>query len=144
MDETYIKVLGHWRYLFRAVDVLLTAHCDEAAARRFLKRAIDQHGKPKTITIDKSGANIAAIASYNRDHKARVVLRQCKYLNNIVEQDHRAIKRIVLPMLGLKSFCCARILLAGNETMHMIRRGQLISPDRSTASAADQFYALAY
>src|ERR1700761_1276337 len=151
MDETYIKVRGRWRYLYRAVDrdgdtvdFLLTAHRDEAAARRFLKQAIDQHGKPKTITIDKSGANTAAIISYNKDHGTRIALRQCKYLNNIVEQDHRAIKRIVRPMLSFKSSRCARILLAGIETMHMIRKGQMISPDRSTVSTADQFYALAH
>jgi putative transposase len=151
MDETYIKVRGHWRYLYRAVnrdgdtvDFLLTAHRDEAAARRFLKRAIDQHGRPKTITIDKSGANTAAIISYNRDHKAHIALRQCKYLNNIVEQDHRAIKRIARPMLGFKSFRCAQILLAGIETMHMIRKRQLTGSNRSIVSAADQFYALAY
>jgi putative transposase len=151
MDETYVKVRGHWRYLYRAVDrdgdtadFLLTARRDEAAARRFLKRAIDQHGEPKTITIDKSGANIAAINSYNRDHGARIALRQCKYLNNMVEQDHRAIKRIVWPMLGSKSFRCAQILLAGIEMMHMIRKGQLAGSNRSPASAADQFHALAY
>ncbi len=151
MDGTYIKVRGHWRYLYRAVDrdgdtvdFVLTAHRDEAAARRFLKRAIDQHGEPKTITIDKSGANTAAIIRYNKDHGAHVTLRQCKYLNNIVEQDHRAIKRITRPMLGFKSFCCARILLAGIEMMHMIRKGQLIGPGPSNASAGDQFYALAY
>jgi putative transposase len=65
-------------------------------------------------------------------------------LNNIVEQDHRAIKRITKPMLGFVSFRCARILLAGIETMHMIRKGQLACAHRSIASAADQFYALAY
>jgi putative transposase len=70
-------------------------------------------------------------------------MRQCKYLNNIVEQDHRAIKRITRPMLGFKSFWCARILLAGIETMHMIRKRQLGS-SASTASAAEQFYSLAY
>ena len=151
MDETYIKIRGHWRYLYRAVDqdgdtvdFLLTAHRDEAAARRFLKRAIDRHGRPTTITIDKSGANTAAIASYNKDHKARIGLRQSKYLNNIVEQDHRAIKRIARPILGFKSFCCARILLAGIETMHMIRKGQLAPPNQPCASPAEQFYALAY
>jgi putative transposase len=151
MDETYIKVRGRWRYLYRAVDrdgdtvdFLLTAHRDEAAARRFLRQAIDRHGEPKTITIDKSGANTAAINSHNRDHKAQIALRQSKYLNNIVEQDHRAIKRITRPMLGFKSFRCARILLAGIETMHMIRKGQLVGATRSSASAADQFYKLAY
>jgi putative transposase len=150
MDETYIKVRGCWKYLYRAVDrdgatvdFLLTAHRDEAAARRYLERAIDRHGEPEKITIDKSGANTAAINSYNAEHKASIEMRQCKYLNNIVEQDHRAIKRITRPMLGFKSFWCARILLAGIETMHMIRKRQLGSPG-STASAAEQFYSLAY
>src|ERR1700761_3092672 len=79
MDEIYIKVRGRWRYLYCAVDhddetidFLLTAHRDEAAARRFLKRAIDRHSEPKTITIDKSGANTAAIGSYNKDNKAHI------------------------------------------------------------------------
>ena len=66
-----------------------------------------------------------------------------KYLNNIVEQDHRAIKRIIRPMLGLQSFRCARILLAGIETMHMIKKGQLSCPNGQVSSAADQFYSLA-
>jgi putative transposase len=149
MDETYIKVRGCWKYLYRAVDrdgatvdFLLTACRDEAAARRFLERAINRHGEPDKITIDKSGANTAAINSYNAEHKASIEMRQCKYLNNIVEQDHRAIKRVTRPMLGFKSFWCARILLAGIETMHMICKRQL-GPG-STASAAEQFYSLAY
>jgi transposase-like protein len=151
MDETYIKVHGKWKYLYRAVDrdgdtvdFLLTARRDEAAARRFLERAIDRHGEPKKITIDKSGANTAAINSYNTEYDANIEMRQCKYLNNIVEQDHRAIKRIVRPMLGFKSMRCARILLAGIETIHMIRKGQLGCPNGRTASAAERFYALAY
>jgi transposase-like protein len=149
MDETYIKVRGCWKYLYRSVDrdgatvdFLLTSRRDEAAARRFLERAIGRHGEPEKITIDKSGANTAAINSYNAEHKASIEMRQCKYLNNIVEQDHRAIKRITRPMLGFKSFWCARILLAGIETMHMIRKRQL--DPGSTASAAEQFYSLAY
>ena len=72
-----------------------------------------------------------------------IELRQCKYLNNIVEQDHRAIKRIVRPMLGFKVFRCARILIAGIETMHMIRKGQIDCHDGEVLSAADQFYSLA-
>jgi transposase-like protein len=151
MDETYIKIHGTWKYLYRAVDrggdtvdFLLTARRDEAAARRFLERAIDRHGEPKKITIDKSGANTAAINSYNTEHDANIEMRQCKYLNNIVEQDHRAIKRIVRPMLGFKSLRCARILLAGIETVHMIRKGQLGCPNGRTVSAAERFYALAY
>jgi transposase-like protein len=151
MDETYIKVRGRWRYLYRAVDrdgdtvdFLLTSRRDEAAARRFLERAIDRHGEPEKITIDKSGANTAAIDSYNTGHKTDIERRQCKYLNNIIEQDHRAIKRITRPMLGFKSVRCARILLAGIETMHMIRKGQLARPNGTLASAAEQFYFLAY
>jgi transposase-like protein len=151
MDETYIKVRGRWKYLYRAVDrdgetvdFLLTARRDEAAARRFLERAIDHHGEPEKITIDKSGANTAAIHSYNTEHEAKIDLRQCKYLNNIVEQDHRAIKRITRPMLGFKSWRYARIMLAGIETMHMIRKGQTVHRKGKTASAAEQFYSLAY
>jgi transposase-like protein len=151
MDETYIKVRGQWKYLYRAVDrdgdtvdFLFTAHRDRAAARRFLERAIGQHGEPETITIDKSGANTAAIDSYNAEHGADIEMRQCKYLNNIVEQDHRAIKRIVRPMLGFKSMRCAQILLAGIETMHMIRKGQLDCPQGQVVSAAKQFYSLAF
>jgi putative transposase len=150
MDETYIKVRGRWKYLYRAVDrngdtidFLLTARRDEAAARRFLERAIDLHGRPETITIDKSGANTAAIGGYSADHKTLIDLRQCKYLNNIVEQDHRAIKRMIRPMLGFKSWHSARILLAGIETMHMIRKRQL-DRCRTDASPAGQFYSLAY
>ena len=111
MDETYIKVSGKWKYLYRAVDrdggtvdFLLTAKRDLAAARRFLERAINLHDVPEKITIDKSGANTAAIESVKANACVDIVMRQNKYLNNIVEQDHRAIKRITRPMLGFKSF----------------------------------------
>ena len=90
------------------VDFLLTAKRDKAAARRFLQRAINLHGLPVKITIDKSGANTAAIHSVNEDACLDIELRQCKYRNNIVEQDHRAVKRITNPMLGFKSFWSAR------------------------------------
>jgi transposase-like protein len=150
MDETSIKVRGQWKYLYRAVDregdtvdFLFTARRDRAAASRFLERAIGQHGEPEKITIDKSGANAAAVNCYNAEHEADIEMRPCKYLNNIVEQDHRAIKRIVRPMLGFKSMRCARILLAGIETMHMIQKGQLGDPKGKVASAAKQFYSLA-
>ena len=151
MDETYIKVAGRWKYLYRAVDrdghtidFLLRAQRDCVAARRFLERAIDLHGLPEKITIDKSGANTAAIDSVRADSGVDIELRQSKYLNNIVEQDHRAIKRIVRPMLGFKSFRCARSLIAGIETMHMIRKGQLDCPEGQASSAAGQFYSLAF
>lgn len=99
---------------------------------------------PGKITIDKSGANTAAIQSVKADSGADIEMRQIKYLNNIVEQDHRAIKRIVRPMMGFKSNRCARIILAGIETMHMIRKGQLDRPEGGAMSAASQFYSLAY
>ncbi len=132
LDETYISVKGRWKYLYRAVDkigrtvdFLLTAKRNRKAALRFLRKAIDQSGTPQKINIDKSGANTAAIEQYNTDHELDVELRQAKYLNNIVEQDHRAIKRMTRLMLGFKSFWSAAITLAGIELMHMIRKGQL-------------------
>ena len=95
-----------------------------AAARRLLKRAIYLHDWPEKITIDKSGANTAAIKSGMADPCVGILLCQCKYLNNVVEQDDPAIKRITRPMLGLKSFWSARILIAGIETMLVIRKGR--------------------
>jgi putative transposase len=93
---------------------------------------------PEKIPIDKSGANTAAIASYKADHDTDIEIRQVKYLNNIVEQDHRAIKRMVRAMLGFKAFWSAAITIAGIEIMHMIPKGQL----RSTGELrpAQQFY----
>jgi transposase-like protein len=149
MDETYIKVKGQWKFLYRAVDkegntvdFLLRAHRDKAAARRYFEKAIDQNGEPTTITVDKSGANLAALEALNAERETPVTIRQNKYLNNIVEQDHRAIKRIVKPMMGFKSFRCARIILAGIEIMHMIRKGQM-QDDDIERNHAEQFYSLA-
>jgi transposase-like protein len=151
MDETYIKVASQWKYLYRAVDksgetvdFLLTAKRDLAAARRYLERAINLHGLPERITIDKSGANTAAILSINADACLDIDLRQSKYLNNMVEQDHRAVKRITAPTLGFKSFWSAQKLIAGIETMHMVKKGQLHCPNGQPMSAAEQFYGLAF
>src|SRR5262247_746768 len=122
MDETYVKVKGQWCYLYRAVDkygqtidFLLTEHRDTEAALRFLKKAIRRNGLPETITIDGSDANAAAIKRYNEEHGTAIIIRQVKYLNNIVEQDHRAIKRVARPMLGFKAFEAAPATLAGIE-----------------------------
>jgi putative transposase len=111
MDETYVKVNGVWKYLYRAVDkagatvdFLLTVKRGHKATLRFLQKAFGQHGMPAKITIDKSGANTAAIESYNANHKAGIEIRQVKYFNNIVEQDHRAIKREARPMPGSSPF----------------------------------------
>ena len=122
---------------------MLTAKRDRAAVRRFLERAINLNDVPEKITIDKSGANTAAIESVKADACVDILMRQNKYLNNIVEQDHRAVRRITGPMLGFKSFWSARILIAGIETMHMIKKGQMNCPEGSPASAADEFYSLA-
>ena len=93
--------------------------------------------------MDKSGANKSAIDQIIEDKAISVIVRQVKYLNNIVEQDHRAIKRITKPMLGFKSFHAAKNILAGIELMHMIRKSQLNIADSEELSFADQFYALA-
>ena len=149
MDETYISVKGKWKYLYRAVDksgdtvdFLLTAKRDRKAAMRFLRKAIKQNGLPAKITIDKSGANAAAVSGYNAEGDASIELRQIKYLNNIVEQDHRAIKRMTRPMLGFKTFWSAAKTLAGIEVMHMIRKGQLFARG-GEITPADLFYSLA-
>src|ERR671927_1228802 len=147
MDETYVKVKGEWRYLYRAVDkhgqtidFLLTEHRDTAAALRFLKKAIRRNGLPETITIDGSDANAAAIKRYNEAHGTAIAIRQVKDLNNVVEQDHRAVKRVTRPMLGFKSFDAAQCTLAGVELMHMIKKRQMISEALvSGLTAAEQF-----
>jgi transposase-like protein len=128
--------------LGQTVDFLLTARRDLAAARRFFERAIDQHDAPEKITIDKSGANTAAVHGLIADSGLPIELRQSKYLNNLVEQDHRAIKRRVRPMMGFKTFESARKLIAGIETMHMIKKGQLRCSKGLVVSDADRFYSL--
>ena len=150
MDETYVKIKGKSAYLYRAVDkdghtidFLLTPTRDRDAAGAFLRKAIRSQGLPEKITIDKSGSNTAAIQHYNKTHKTAIIMRQSKYLNNLVEQDHRAVKRVVRPMLGFKSFWAARCTIAGIEVMHAIRKGQLLMPEHAPQTPAEQFYALA-
>lgn len=148
MDETYIRIRGEWRYLYRAVDkasntvdFLLRARRDKAAARAYFEKAIDQNGEPETVTIDNSGSNLAALQAINAKRETPIKVRQKKYLNNIVGQDHRAINRRTRPMMSFKNFRCARIILGGVEIMHMIRKGQM-SDGRKTLSPAQQFYSL--
>src|SRR5262245_8682403 len=151
MDETYIKVKGEWRYLYRAVDkygetvdFLLTEHRAKEAALRFLKKAIRRNGVPGTITIDGSDANKAAIKSYNEEYGTNIIIRQVKYLNNIVEQDHRAVKWVTRPMLGFKSFDAAHDTLVGIERMHMLKKRQLVVEEGAEdLTAAELFYSLA-
>jgi transposase-like protein len=150
LDETYVRIRGKWAYLYRAVDkegqtvdFLLTPTRDRDAAEMFLRKAIGHQGLPEKITIDHSGSNRAAITRYNKTHKTAIVMPHSKYLNNIVEQDHRAVKRLTRPMLGFKSFWSARCTIAGIETMHAIRKGQLASSGAVPQTPAEQFYALA-
>lgn len=131
LDETSIKVKGQWVYLYRAVDssgktvdFLLTKRRNTAAAKRFLKKLTDRNGLPSLINIDKSGANKAAIKSYNREYDTCIEIRQCKYLNNVVEQDHRFVKRKMKQMLGFKTFNSAQATISGLEMWRMIKKGQ--------------------
>jgi putative transposase len=105
LDETDIRVKGEWRDLYRAVDkhgqtidFLLPEERDEQAAKRFLAKAIRRHGVPEKITIDGSAANEAAIKRDNAEYGTAIDIRQLTYLNNIVAQDHRGVKRITRPM----------------------------------------------
>ena len=151
MDETYIKIKGQWYYLYRAVDkhgqtidFLLTEHRDKEAALRFLKQAIRRNGLPETITIDGSDANEAAIKRYNEVYGTTISIWQVKYFNNIVEQDHRGVKRITRPMLGFKAFDAAQATLVGIELMHMIKKKQMVlEPGDEGLTAAELFYSLA-
>tara|TARA_B100000795_G_scaffold249085_1_gene216364 strand:- start:434 stop:1057 length:624 start_codon:yes stop_codon:yes gene_type:complete len=132
MDETYIKIKGRWMYLYRAVDkhgktldFMLSKRRNKAAARLFFRGAIKVNGVPERIVIDKSGANLAGLMRINvglkfsRAYQPIEILR-VKYLNNIVEQDHRFIKKITRPTLGFKAFHSATATLAGIEVAHMI------------------------
>src|SRR5471032_3289176 len=148
MDEAYIKVKGVWKYLYRAVDkqgksidFLLTAKRDMAAAKRYFDKAMRDNSVPDKVAMDKSGANKAAIDALNAGRDVPIMVRQVKYLNNIVEQDHRAIKRVTRPMLNFKSFRGAGCVLAGVELMHMIRKGQFKIDGADAMSFAVQFYA---
>jgi putative transposase len=149
MDETYIKVKGEWVYYYRAVDkegqtidFFLSRTRDTQAAQSFFEKAIGSSGQPEKVNMDKSGANLAGLEEVNKDlpEGQKIGIRQVKYLNNMIEQDHRGIKRITKPMLGFKSFVCAAATLAGIELYHMIRKGQHVLHE--TLSVWQQFYAL--
>jgi putative transposase len=141
LDETYIKVSGKDRYLYRAVDklgntidFLLTKRRMKGSAQKFLNKAIGNNGKPRIINIDKSGANTAGIKTWNKRSftKVKVKIRRVKYLNNIVEQDHRSIKRRIVITTGFKEFESAQRTLAGIEIVNIIRKGQIMNPKSTT------------
>jgi IS6 family transposase len=135
-DETYIKVKGEWKYLYRAVDsrgntidFMLSENRDAPAAKRFFEKALTSpHNQlPRVITVDKNPAYPTAVQQLKDENaiNQETWLRQQKYLNNIIEQDHRFIKKIIKPMLGFKSFKTAEKTIAGIEVMHMLRKGQV-------------------
>ena len=135
MDETYIKLKGKWVYLYRAVDseghtvdFLLRAKREAIAAKSFFRKAFEQNGRPDKVTVDKSGSNKSALDSFNKyvNPEQKIEVRQIKYLNNIVEQDHRFIKKRTRPTLGFKNFHSAQITIAGIENIRMIQKGQIL------------------
>ena len=141
MDEIYIKVKGQWVYFYRAVDkegntvdFMLSEKRDEPAARAFFEKAIGSSGIPDKVTMDKSGANKAGIDTINLQLALlfmlgglfmQLTVRQIKYLNNIIEQDHRFIKKITKPMKEFKAFQTAAATLAGIELHPMLRKAHL-------------------
>ncbi|AMM18502.1 hypothetical protein AX768_30075 (plasmid) [Burkholderia sp. PAMC 28687] len=84
------------------------------------------------MTIDKSGSKLSALHAVNAERGTPIKIRQAKFLNNVVEQDHRAIKRIACPMQGFTDFDCARVILSGIETMHMVKKGQMKRLDKKS------------
>ena len=136
IDETYIKVKGKDKYLYRAldstgqtIDFLLTAKRDMAAAKRFLRRAIEASGNamPRVMNVDKNPAYPAALEALKTESAVprRVALRQCKYQNNVIEQDHRTVKKRVWLAKGYGTFQTAWRTLQGIETVHMINKGRV-------------------
>jgi transposase-like protein len=150
VDETYIAIRGEWKYLYRAVDsegntldFMLSAKRDGKAAARFFRKVLRaQHTQtPRVITVDKNAAYPVAMDKLKQDQtlKAETELRQSKYLNNRIEQDHRNIKRIVKPMMGFQSFNTARRTLRGIEAMAMIRKGQVKGISRGDSVSQAHF-----
>jgi transposase-like protein len=159
VDETYIKVRGQWKYLYRAIDsngdtveFWFSERRNLSAAKGFLRKALKRHGRPERIIIDGSQTNREAILSCDAESQLQdrsrrelkpIRIRQSAYLNNRIEQDHRAIKRRVRPMMGFKSMSSARAILSGIEMVHMIRKGQARYACTQQLSLVEQFERLA-
>src|SRR5258707_1801913 len=134
VDKTYVKIRGKWAYLYRAVDragktidFRLSARRDVAAAKAFFAKAIRSQGRaPKTITLDGYAASHRAVREMKADEllPKDTTLRSSKYLNNLIEQDHRTIRSRVNAMLGFKSFRNAAVTISGIELTHRIRKAQ--------------------
>jgi transposase-like protein len=145
-------------YLYRAIDnngdtieFWFSERRNLAAAKRFLRKALQRHGRPERIVIDGSQTNREAILSCDTTDRLRdrsrgklkpIRIHQSRYLNNRIEQDHRAIKRRIRPMLGFKSLNSARVILGGIEMVHMMRKGQAKYVCNSDLSLSVQFETL--
>jgi len=143
MDESYIRLKGKWVYLYRAVDkegstidFLLRARRDNVAAKAFFRKAFRENGRPDKVTVDKGGSNKAALDYFNKDvsQEEQIEIRQIKYLNNIVEQDHRFIKKRTRQTLGFKNFYSARETISGIENIQIIQKGQIVGQSSSQSS----------
>jgi putative transposase len=155
VDESYIKVRGRWMYLYRAIDsngdtveFYFSERRDLLAAKRFLRQALKRHGRPERIVIDGSRTNREAILSCDAESRLQdrsrrrlkpIRIRQIQYLNNRIEQDHRAVKRRVRSMLGFKSADSARVIVGGIKLIHMLRKQQAKYACRRQLSLAEQF-----
>jgi len=152
VDETYIKVKGRWMYLYRAgdsagqtLDFLLNQTRSTRAAKRFFRKVLGRSNvsPPRVINVDKNRCYIGAV----KDLKADKLLpehckrRASKYMNNLVEQDHRFIKRRVSPGLGFNSFQTAWQTLQGYEAINMIRKGQIAGVEKGNINAQNRFVA---
>ncbi|MBF9235496.1 IS6 family transposase [Microvirga alba] len=159
VDGTYVKVRGQWNHFYRAIDnngdtveFWFSERRDLTAAKRFLHKALKRHGRPDRVVIDGSQTNREATMSCDRTDRLQdrsrhepkpVKIRQSRYLNNRIEQDHRRIKRRVRPILGFQTVDTARVLLGGIEMIHMMRKGQAQYAQNLQPSLADQFDLLA-
>jgi len=114
----------------------LRAKRDTVAAKAFFRKAFKENGRPDKVTVDKSGSNKAALDCCNTDvlKEDEIVIRQVKYLNNMIEQDHRFIKKRTRPTLGFKNFYSARETISGIENIRMIQKGQIIGQTASQSS----------
>jgi hypothetical protein len=157
-NQWIFKVRGRWMYLYRAIDSVgdtvefwFNEQRDLPAAKRFFRKALDRHGRPDRVVIDGSQTNREAIISCDAESRLRdrsrqplrpIRIRNSKYLNNRIEQDHRRIKRRVRPMMGFKSFSSATVTLAGIEMVHMMRKRQGRFPFNPAPSLKVQFDAI--
>jgi transposase, IS6 family len=145
VDETYVKVRGQWMYLYRALDsagntldFLLYATRSRRAAKRFLREVLagNHVTAPRVINVDKNPTYIGAVRDLKRE---KLLTEGCKrrpnqYMNHLIEQDHRFIKRRVKAGLGFFSYPTAWRTIRGYEAMHMIRKGQVREQTRETSA----------